>query len=501
MSKHYDVAVLGGGVAAHATAAHLARRSWRVVVVGNGHRPWRYGYDGLSLGRRSFSLLAGASPVFSRILSEIAQSQTFQRRARALPSVQVLTPELRMDLPTDPAELSREIEREFPAARRLALEVAAEITRTQAAGDAAFREDAVWPPGGFWERRETARFVASLSQEGGAEALVAELPKDHALRRILEAPPRFASHRATSGALSPFAFARLFAAWTRELAELPNGEDEALELFRDRVRAHGGELLLQEQVSKVVTKGSRVAGVELIGGGAFGVQFVVGESTSADLLSLAPDCEPSRRALDAMPRVTPAEHRFVLSLLVRKEALPAPLGREAFVLPAPPDAPLHLQRFDDDDTSLLVVETLVSKPWPADVMRERLLAILEDHLPFLTRHLLVVDSVHDGRPLWDFRGGTRKDVERVLLRNSGGVSSAEPMAPLYDVSPSRLLDLAGDDVRVPVGNAFVVGPSVLPALGQEGELLSAWSVARIITRTDRRKEKMRREMWSKIELR
>ena len=143
----------------------------------------------------------------------------------------------------------------------------------------------------------------------------------------------------------------------------------------------------------------------------------------------------------------------------------------------------------------------MSKPWPADVMRERLLAVLEDHLPFLTRHLLVVDSVHDGRPLWDFRGGTRKDVERVLLRNSGGVSSAEPMAPLYDVSPSRLLDLAGDDVRVPVGNAFVVGASVLPALGQEGELLSAWSVARIITRTDRRKEKMRREMWSKIELR
>jgi hypothetical protein len=40
----------------------------------------------------------------------------------------------------------------------------------------------------------------------------------------------------------------------------------------------------------------------------------------------------------------------------------------------------------------------------------------------------------------------------------------------------------------------------LPALGQEGELLAAWSAARLITRTDRRKEQMRREMWSKIEL-
>jgi hypothetical protein len=45
-----------------------------------------------------------------------------------------------------------------------------------------------------------------------------------------------------------------------------------------------------------------------------------------------------------------------------------------------------------------------------------------------------------------------------------------------------------------------VGPSTLPALGQEGELLAAWSAARMITRTDKRKERMRREMWSKVEL-
>jgi len=46
----------------------------------------------------------------------------------------------------------------------------------------------------------------------------------------------------------------------------------------------------------------------------------------------------------------------------------------------------------------------------------------------------------------------------------------------------------------------VTGRSTLPALGQEGELLAAWGVARVITRTDRRKEKMLREMWSKVEL-
>jgi hypothetical protein len=40
----------------------------------------------------------------------------------------------------------------------------------------------------------------------------------------------------------------------------------------------------------------------------------------------------------------------------------------------------------------------------------------------------------------------------------------------------------------------------MPALGQEGEVIAAWGAARIITRTDRRKERMRRELWSKVEL-
>jgi hypothetical protein len=55
-------------------------------------------------------------------------------------------------------------------------------------------------------------------------------------------------------------------------------------------------------------------------------------------------------------------------------------------------------------------------------------------------------------------------------------------------------------VRTPLGGAFVVGPGTMPALGQEAEVLAAWSAARLVTRTDRRRERMRREMWNKIEL-
>ena len=132
--------------------------------------------------------------------------------------------------------------------------------------------------------------------------------------------------------------------------------------------------------------------------------------------------------------------------------------------------------------------------------REAVLAAIESLLPFIERHYLLIDSPHDGRPLWDFRSGARKNVERAALRTSGGSLDAEPMTPRWHVQAPSFYGLAAEPIRTPLEGAFIVGPSALPALGQEGELLAAWSAARIITRTDRRRERMRREMWSKSEL-
>jgi hypothetical protein len=74
------------------------------------------------------------------------------------------------------------------------------------------------------------------------------------------------------------------------------------------------------------------------------------------------------------------------------------------------------------------------------------------------------------------------------------------MTPRWHVDVPGFYGLGAEPIRTPLAGAFVVGPSALPTLGQEGELLAAWSAARLITRTDKRKERMRRDMWSKIEL-
>lgn len=502
MSKHYDVVVLGSGIGALTAAVLLARRSWRVLVIGQGHRRWRYTYDGLPLGRRPFTFNAGLSPAWTRVVVELAQSQTFNRRARAVdPIAQVIGSRLRFDVPPDGERFGREIDREFPNVKRVVDDLATKLKQYNAVADAAFAQDVVWPPGGFWERRATERALAAVPENGSASELMSEFTLGHPYRRVIEVPASFFSDAA--GPLSDLALARLHGAWLQGLVELPRGEDDVVEFLAERLRAHGGEILDHEHATRLVTRGSKVVAVELGDDptATVGVHFVVGELDGAALTALATDFTTSRRVMDEIPRLTPKRRRFVVTLVVRTEGLPELLAREAFLLTTQDDISVRLQRHElGDQLTLLVTETLLPEGVHPRAWRERILRVIEEHLPFLERHYVLVDSPHDGRPLWDYRGGHRRDVERALLRAGGGAVDSEPMGAQYHVDPTSRRGLGGDGLRTPLSNAFVVGRTCMPALGQEGELLSAWSAARIITRTDRTKEKMRREMWSKIDL-
>ncbi len=509
MAKHYDVAVLGAGIGALSAAALLARRSWRVLVLGQGWRPPTYQFEGLTLARRPFTFLAGLSPAWRRVIVELAQSQTFRRHVVTLdPMFQVLSPKMRLDVPPDVQAFGREIDRTFPEVRRVVDDLYVELARTNAAADAAFERDVVWPPGTFWERREALRAAAGLPSFDGARggSLLAELAPEHEYRAIVEAPARVASHTVT---LPPFAVARLHGAWTRGVARVVGGEDGLVRFLEERIRAHGGETRLGERAVRITHKRGHASGVLVDGDEDLtGVGFVVSDHGTRALLDLSSDFDPPARALAAVPRLIPAEWRFVTSIVVRDEGLPAPLGDEAFVLHRGAGGPMlvHLQRRREpcgaQGATVLVAEALLVEgaSLPLSRAREAVLGAVEGVLPFVRRHLLVVDSPHDGRPLWDYRSGRRTEVDRGALRASGGSVDAEPMAARWHVDPPGFHGLGAEPIRAPLAGALVVGPSVLPALGQEGELLAAWGAARIVTRTDKRRERMRRHMWSKVEL-
>jgi hypothetical protein len=200
----------------------------------------------------------------------------------------------------------------------------------------------------------------------------------------------------------------------------------------------------------------------------------------------------------------------VTSLVVRREGVPEPLGPHAFLLPgaggpaAPPRPIVHLVRVARSPNGgveeLLVAETLLPDRGPIalEEARSAVLAAVTTELPFLERHLLVVDSVHDGLPVWVYDGGKRRSIDRAALK--GASSRPEPMVRKLEVDPPGYVGIAGEPIRGPIERTLLVGRSVMPGLGQEGQLLAAWGAARLVTRTDRQKERMRRDMWSKVEI-
>lgn len=514
--RHYDVVILGRSLGALATAALLSRRDFRVLVVGQGARPPSYRLEHHVFRRSAFTLLAGTSPVWRRILAELSQTQGFRRRMQPLdPIASLLLPDRRMELPADPELFSREIDRELPEVRRSLDELHAKLSHLRAAADQAFERDATLPPGTFWERREAARIASSLPYVKGEAALdlFADFPVRHAFPALLRTLSRFSSDMV--GHLPPFALGRLYASWLLGPSLFPRGEDELDELLIERIQAHGGALRLEDRVERISLRGSAVSAVTIEGDLApTGATFVVSDQTGAEILELSGDDASAARAPREWPRLERAAGRFVMSIVVRTQGLPAPLGREIFVLPSLDDRrpPLHLIRLDpavEPDApaeaaaeSLLVAELLLplTKPGPVSLgeAREYVLRTLGAHLPFLGRHLVAADSPHDGRPAWKWIDGQRIEIDRVQLR--GASLRAEPMQSQYAMTTPGWLGCAGEPVRGPISRTFLTGSSVLPALGQEGQLLAAFSVARIITRADKHKERIRKAMWSRVEI-
>lgn len=510
--RYFDVVVLGMRTGALVCAALLARRDFRVLVVGDGHLPATYRLGDLPLRRRTFVHLASTLPSYRRLLAELAQTQAFRRRLRALdPMFQVLDGRARLDFAAEPAALGRELDRELPGTRGSIEELQTGLAQLNASIDAVLDQDAIWPPGTFWERRETGRLRDALPD------VPAVLPVDAEWRRVVEIGARFGSHLASGpdDPLPPIANARLHAAWTRGLHELPGDEDEWVAQLVERIRAHGGEVRPAERCEAILHQRGRVRGVILDGDGEeTGAGFVIADRPAARLVDRVRDFDADPDDVHPASRV--ARRRYVLSLIVACELAPASLGRLAFLRAADArgvDVLLQRASFAASDDALRARN---AELWVCEALlggglmpgfdgelraREAALATLRAQFPFLDRHLLVIDSPHDGAPVFARLDGEElRALPRSELRAAGGSVGAETAEPQFHRWTDAYATIGGEPIRTAVDHLLTVAPTVLPALGVEGEMLAAWGAARLVTKTDRKRERMRREMWSKIEI-
>ncbi len=526
-ARHYDAIILGRSIGALLTAALLARRELRVLVLGQGQGDPHYRVEGHVMARRSFTMLSATSPAFRRILHELAQTQRFRQLTTPLdPMFALLDQKIRFEIPPDIDLFSREIEREYPEIQQPIAELYTDISQVNAQVDAAFEKEVMWPPGTMWEKVETGRVASALpfaEARSSETALLSRMPVGHSFRHVVELPALFSSHLGLdSSALDPLAVARLHGSWTRGVHSLARGEKDLEDFLVSRIEAHGGVCRLSGRAERVVVRRGKLAGIIEAGDEELtAAEAIVTSGTGEILADLSGGDGVTKRAQDIWPRVEVLGGRFVVSLLIDDRGLPDALPRESFLVAQDSTLPnVHLQRLSAQALSpkrsssesepsmparsLLVAEMLLPQSGGLHLLgaREAVLAALRTYLPFFEQHLICVDSPHDGLPVWlyekDAAGqNRRRQLERIHLPHSS--ATAEPMVARLNVSPRGYLGLAGEPLRGPIPGTYLVGPSVLPGLGQEGEVLAAWSVSKILTKKDGARQKLRRQMWTKIE--
>lgn len=502
----YDAVLVGINLHTLLTGGLLAKRGFRVLVVGQQQPLPTYKVDGLSLPRGSSALPAADSPAVTRVLSELALKPLVRRRLRPLrPAFQGILPEHRVDLGDPPELIGREVEREFPAVRRAADDFARATQRCWENLNGLIERDLVWPPGGFFERREFAR--AAQHQPFGkddAGTPLAELLDDHPLRAIINAALRF-SDGTSLGSGNPQRELRQIAALFHG-AELAEGGMLGLwELLIDSIRTHNGEVRLTDRVDSIGVRRGAIERVLLSPADEeVGCHFVLSGLPVSRLARLLTDRSDLDALLDAVGAPAPWAVRFTLNLVLAAEAIPEGLARNAFLLAHPraqlgdevlriEHAALDRQRAVLSAQALLPVSSLDGDGGQLDGLRERVLARLHELSPFLQSHVQLVDSPHDGRGVFDARSGQVRAADEAHRRGP------ETMPTLYAFPRKELHGCTALPIRTPIKRLLLCNDQVVPGLSNEAPFLTAWSAARVVARSLGR-QWMNRGRWTKVEL-
>ena len=508
--SYYDVVFIGMGFEPLLAAALLAKRGFRVLLLGQGSLAPAYDAAGRRWPRAPHTFLGSQSPVARRVLAELALHQLFRRRATSIdPAFQVVMPGHRFEHALDPAALEREVAREFGLVQRAVEDFDRAALRHGQDLDRIADKDLVWPPETFLERREFVRATAhqAFDKQGAGLDPFAELAEDHPFRHVVDAPVRFAS-RMDPGQLAPLARVRLYDSWCRGAAKLEGGAAWLHEALLEKVVTYSGEVRPRERVDRVLTRRGHATGVRLATTAEeIGAGFVVAGCEVGALLPLLPDRTSFGQLFERIGEPTPRWCRYTLHLVVREEAVPAGMGRDAFFLLDPQRAPaaenlLRVEAHPANDAGerMLSIEALLPRRGVEEVsgyvssMRERILAVVSELVPFLGDHLLAVDSPHDGREVQDIAGGRLVPPEEPWSRGPQSM----PVVHGYPVRGP--LGVCGLPVRTPIKRLLLCNEQIVPGLGDEGSFLAAWSAARVVTRSDRKKEWMRRGLWTKVEI-
>ncbi len=501
-TNFYDVIVCGGETSGLCAGALLARRGFRVMLL--GHEPASAAFDagGLTLSAAPALLPPLDEAPIARVLKELDVTAQVKRKtttsAASEVSFRIVLPGQRLDLTRDRALQERELGRAFGAAGGSVGGVMERLGAAARLLDPIFASAITLPPSGFWERREVGRLRSLLPKP--TTDLFAPLPAEHPFRAMASLPAvhgtAFVAHD-----VGPIGEARAFEIARRGQHSFEGGLAGLQALLLGRLEMFGADRREGLTPVEIVLRRGRVAGVRVHPRGeTIGCHHLLWAGSAAGLgAALAPDAvAPHKRP--PISRVT--GYRYSAAALVEPEALPADMPSRLLVVGDPSRA-----LTEDNAVAITVGQPMARDPrripvWiecgvPANLveagasylrsLRGRMTHVLRRVLPDFAQHMVVLGSPYDGLPA---------EVRGTPVPETTPPASRPTLLPpaLVNVPSPRSLDVMGLAHGTSVKNLYLVGRENLPGLGLEGDLISGWGVARLMSSGSARKHLSRRRI-------
>lgn len=477
-SRHvYDVIVLGSQLGGALTAALLAKRKHRVLLIDHDGTGTGYEHGGFVLPYApSITPSLKAMPVVEEALTELGLTTTVQRALRPhLPELQMILPRHRVDLHPDQVRRRAELAREFGETAEGLLSALSATASQHEVSDAFIKDQPALPPDGFFE---TWGLKKKIGQHPGLEAhprLSNNTPPGTLLRGLLP----FLTHLDEPS--SPLAHTRPLSQALQSPQRFPGGNDGLRDLLVKRLSELGGDVLTRENsdsyvVEEISFDGSRFAGVKLVRSDVvYRSSCLVVSTDSAALRRLITDRKRHRGLLEQLDVSSPRSILFAVNWVVPTDALPRGMGE------------LLLVESQDVELRPLLVQVHPART-PGGKEEEGLRVVCagafvptsvrdlgEEHLQVLAQR---IDAELD--TLMPFTQDKRI-LRSAPYLDAGGVRGSRLMPhPLYSFEAEAFLGVTGLKQRTPVKNIVLAGREVLPGLGLEGEFLAGMRAARLV---------------------
>ena len=494
-TNHYDLIVLGSDISGLVTAALVAGRGRRVLIIPGGPIGGSYRVGKTDLPVDTAPLVHLRCPAVRRVCDELGLWPQIRREHKLVSEfVHWILPEQRLDIRSDAHSWLPECLRAWP--QDPIVEAWDLRTRwmqaTESMLDELLASEGALTIDGFWARRFLSRMSSQLPTNNLDD--LKPLDPEHPLRQMVYTLQPWLQCMALNQ-LGKAAGWRITGLWDQGPFDHTGGMPALRAQLLQRIRLKSGEIKSSLRISEILVKRSRAVGIGLLGKrDRYGCENLVIATDPRILLDglIAPEQFP-RTLANLLHGVRPVAIRYVLHIEAKADCVSAAIGGPMIVVPdlnqsspreseastAPPTWQgqgtmyIRVSPGSDENTRIISITRIEEVEPELSGIRKRILDEL--HLrgvfPFMRGHIHWMYSPHDGMGVTDAAG---QRIEKEEVEAEGRI---EPEYLYSGPESPTALGVGMLPHSTGIRNLCFASRLTYPGLGLEGEFVAGLAAA------------------------